>query len=128
MGGMPCPLLPIAGLLLTLAFTALPAQAAPIACSVAVKLDPGTYDLLALGDQVSEVAADQSRFDYAECQAARINAQLAQSPQLRERLGRLRSLSRQLKAEEGGLAFVMSGGGTLHSHAAIRPWSRRSPA
>ncbi|UWX65259.1 hypothetical protein [Deinococcus rubellus] len=116
----PLPL--VAALLLGFAFTALPAQAAPIPCSVAVRLDADTYNLLALGTQVSEAATDQSSFEYAGCQAARLGAQLAQSPQLRERLGRLRTLYRQLRAEEGGLAYVMAGGGTIHTHAVPRSY------
>jgi len=110
----------LAGVLLS--FTALSVQAAPIPCAVAVTLDASTYDLLALGPQVSEVAADQSSVDYAGCQAARLDKQLEKSPQLRERLGRLRTLYRQLRAEEGGLAYVMAGGGTLHSHAVPRSY------
>lgn len=112
----------VAGLLLSLTFTIPSAQAAPIPCSVAVRLDADTYNLLALGTQVSEAATDQSSFDYAECQAARTNAQLAQSPQLRERLGRLRTLYRQQRSEEGGLAYAMAGGGTIHSHAVPRSY------
>ena len=112
----------LAGVLLGLTLTALPAQAAKIPCAVAVTLDPDTYDLLALGPQVSEAAADQSSLDYAGCQAARLDTQLARSPQLRERLGQLRTLYRQLRAEEGGLASVMAGGGTLHGHAVPRSY------
>ncbi len=112
----------VAEVLLGLTLTAVPAQAAKIPCTVAVTLDPRTYDLLALGTQVNEAAADQSSLDYAGCQAARLGTQLARSPQLRERLGQLRTLYRQLRAEEGGLAYVMAGGGTLHSHAVLRSY------
>ncbi len=98
-----------------------PAHAAPLPCSLAVKLNIGTYLELSL-DQWNEAAQDQASADYAGCRAAALSASLSKSPQLRARIAALRGLYRQLRGLEGNLAAQMAGGGTMHSHAVPRSY------
>ena len=98
-----------------------PAHAAPLPCSLAVKLDLSTYTELSL-DQWNEAAQDQASAEYAGCRAAALSASLSQSPQLRARITTLRTLYRQLRGLEGSLAYAMAGGGTMHAHAVPRSY------
>ncbi|AZI42647.1 hypothetical protein EHF33_07700 [Deinococcus psychrotolerans] len=97
------------------------AQAATLPCPLAAKLDINTYLTLSL-EQWSEADQDQGSAAYAECQAGQLTDTLGNSPQLRERIVKLRTLYRTLRELEGSLAYAMAGGGTMHSHAVPRSY------
>ncbi|AWN22530.1 hypothetical protein DKM44_04165 [Deinococcus irradiatisoli] len=97
------------------------AHAAPLPCALVSRLDLDTYLSLSL-DHTSEADLDQGSLAYAACLSGQLSGELAGSPNLAARIGKLRELYRQLRSLEGGLAYAMAGGGTMHSHAVPRSY------
>ena len=95
------------------------AQSVRVACTLAEKLDTDTFSLLGNYDP-SEVGQDSAASDLAQCWAAGLTRDLAAMPRLSARMVALRRLYRQLRSDEGELAYAMMGGGTLYIHAVPR--------
>ncbi|SMB93108.1 hypothetical protein [Deinococcus hopiensis] len=95
---------------------------APADCALARAVDSGSYDVLTTV-QWSEVDQDNSSYNWAECRAAALQANLSTQPQLRARIALLRKQLREMRLLEGSLAGIRAGGGTMYSHAVPRSFT-----
>ena len=112
------PLLSLAALLVLGAARA----QAPANCPLADAVDAASHDRLTI-TRWSEADQDNASYNWAECRAARLNADLAGMPQLRARMALLRKQLREMRGLESQLAGIRAGGGTLYAHAVPRSFA-----
>jgi hypothetical protein len=92
--------------------------AAPLPCTLALKLDSSAY--LLSTTEFNELDYDQASFDDAACQETRLDAELAGQPRLKARMDELRDIYADLSSLECSLGRRMEGGGTFFTHALVR--------